>query len=543
MSVIVEEPVATIVPAAELETRIQRTPSLRLPSGPQWYLVVYRWILVVASLYTIAVTWNVWQNRSDPNWHPWSYATPANIANWENRPTDSQLAPMLPVWDGLPQFDFNWLIVASLLAILIFPRAGIVALSTTLVMAVLWDRTRLQPHYVLVFLMIGTLPGVNTQLLGRANLIALWFWAGFHKLIIDFIKPDGMAGFASDVIPNDLSRFFPITKYSWNTHNLGVAMGFAIASTEVLLGLLCFIPRARWIVAIAAIFVHASILVWNCLGPHCNLVGWNIALGLAGLTLILPWREWPWTSWLRCNWFTRIVAIVLLVSPALFYVNGLAAYLSYCIYVPNNPFAVLYRPGEEPKSGTFIGYEVINFPLSPAQSILEAYFNKIRQPGDVMVIHDPRPWAESHNMNGRQLTDFGEFPRGEHRRYYFDEDGHTQLAAEGSYVGDMKQGLWLSWHENGKLASQGVMVDDEKQGPWMQWHTNGNVESKGSYNHGHEDGLWSFWYADGQKEMEGKFVDGQMDGVWKTWTPSGDPSNIEFHAGAPALPEPAKAAN
>jgi hypothetical protein len=536
MSLIAEQPVAGTL-SAEPDADAQAAKSSAAPRRACWYLVLYRWLLVAASLYTVAVTWNVWQNRSDPSWHVWSFATPANTTVWENRPSDSQLAPMLPVWDGLPQFDFGWLLVGSLLLILVFPRTGLVALSTVLVMSVLWDRTRLQPHYVLVFLMLGTLPNINAQLLARANLISLWFWAGFHKLIIDFIKPDGMAGFRGDVIPTDLARFFPVTHYSWNTHDLGVAMGWMIAVTEISLGLLCFVPRARWVVAIIALVSHATILVWNCLGPHCNLVGWNIALGLAGFVLILPWREWPWVSWRRCNLFTRVAAIVLLVSPALFYVNGLAAYLSYCIYVPNNPFGILFRPGEEPKSVTFVGYEIVNFPLSPADSILEAYFNKIRQPGDVMVIHDPRPWAESHEMNGRQYTDFGEFPRGEHRRYYYDEDNHTQLAAEGSYIGDMKEGLWLSWHENGKLAAQGVMVDDQKHGPWMQWHSNGNVESKGKYNHGQEDGLWSFWYADGQKEMEGKYVDGQMDGVWTTWTPSGDPSTIEFRGGAPVAPQ------
>ena len=407
--------------------------------------------------------------------------------------------------------------------------------------------------------MLGTLPGMNAQFLGRTNLIALWFWAGFHKLIIDFIKPEGMPGFRGDVIPNDMARFFPVAHYHWNTHEFGVAMGWMIALTEMSLGLLCFVPRARWGVAIVALVVHITILVWNCLGPHCNLVGWNIALALAGFALILPWREWPWTSWLRCNWPARLAAIVLLVSPALFYVNGLAAYLSYCIYVPNNPFAVLYRPGETPMSVTFIGYEVVNFPLSPADSILEAYFNKIRQPGDVMIIHDPRPWAQSRGMNGLQLTDYGEFPRGEHHRYYFDEDNHTQLAAEGSYVDGLKQGLWLSWHENGKLASQGVMIDDQMHGPWFNWHSNGNIESQGSYNHGHEEGLWSFWYADGQKEAEGKYhvgqpvgmwtnwypdgqkemegayVDGQMDGVWTLWTASGERSTREFHRGVPVV--------
>jgi hypothetical protein len=539
MSLIVEEPVAAPL-SAEPDPRPVRSIRL-LPRGPQWYLVLYRWVLVAASLYTVAVTWNVWQDRTAADWHLWSFARPGNLNVWENRPSDAQLAPMLPMWDGMPQISFGWLLVGSILLILVLPRTGLALLSTLLIASVFFDRSRLQPHYVLVFLMLGTLPGVNAQFLGRINLISLWFWAGFHKLIIDFIKPEGMSGFRGDVIPNDMARFFPISQYSWNTHEFGVAVGWSIAITEGMLGLLCFVPRARWIVAITALFAHITILIWNCLGPHCNLVGWNIALALAGFALILPWRESRLLSWQRCNWFTRVAAVVLLLSPALFYVNGLAAYLSYCIYVPNNPFGLLYRPGEEPKSVTFIGYEVINFPLSPSHSILKAYFDKVRQPGDVMIVHDPRPWGESNQMNGRQYTDFGEFPRGEHRRYYYDEDKKTELAAEGSYIDGMQQGLWLSWHENGKLAAQGVMVDDQKQGLWEGWHSNGNIESKGNYDHGKETGHWSFWYADGQKEMEGNYVDGQMDGPWTTWTPSGEPSKIEFKSGVPVMPaQPAR---
>jgi len=219
-----------------------------------------------------------------------------------------------------------------------------------------------------------------------------------------------------------------------------------------------------------------------------------------------------------------------------------------------------------------MGYEEVNFPLSPSHSILQAYFDKVRQPGDVMIVHDPRPWAESHGMNGREYTDYGEFPRGEHVRYWYDEhdrpvskkpgstgDNHlpdgklsrgdgdigddkliggddlSHLAADGSYRDGMKQGLWLSWHTNGKMASQGMMIDDQRHGPWIEYHSNGNKLSFGSYNHGQEEGPWTFWYSDGQKEMEGKYVDGQMDGVWTTWTPSGERSKIEFRKGVPVL--------
>jgi hypothetical protein len=495
--------------------------------------VAYRWLAVAAALHTVMLTWNVWQVRSGPNWKAWEGATPLNRLIWEHRPADAELAPMLPLWDWLPQFDIGWPIVASLLLILVMPRTGLAILSSLLVLGVLMDQTRLQPHYAMVFLILATLPGINAKTLGRANLIALWFWAGFHKLIIDFIKPDGMFGFRSDTIPTDLAHFFPVDKFGWNTYDFGVAMGWVIAITEVTLGLLCFIPRARWMVAVIAFGLHAGIIWWNCLGLHCNLLGWNSMLMLAGIVLILPWREWPWMSWKQCNWLVRVLVILSLVGPAGFYLNWTAAYLSYCVYVPNTPFAILYRPGEQPKSMTFMPYEVINFPMSPAHSILRKYFEKIRQPGDVMILNDPRPWAQSNEMNGRQITDYGEFPRGKHWIY---ESPDGQPNAEGSYIDDKKQGLWRSWHANGKIASQGVMIDDQRHGRWVQWYDDGNKQSQGSYSHGRQEGPWTFWTEDGKKEMEGDFVDGQMDGVWKTWSPDGAESEIRFKNGA-AVPQ------
>jgi hypothetical protein len=102
------------------ETRLQ----ILLPIGPQWYLVLYRWFLVAAGIYTIWSTWNVWQFRDGPRF---------------------EYSPMLPVWDGMPQFDFGWPLIGALLLILVLPRIGMTILSAMLVFSVLCDQMRLQP--------------------------------------------------------------------------------------------------------------------------------------------------------------------------------------------------------------------------------------------------------------------------------------------------------------------------------------------------------------------------------------------------------------
>ncbi|MCC7085646.1 MAG: toxin-antitoxin system YwqK family antitoxin [Pirellulales bacterium] len=497
----------------------------RLPIGPQWYLVLYRWFLVAAGIYTIWSTWNVWQVRSGPQF---------------------EFSPMLPVWGGIPPIDFGWALIGSLLLILVLPRTGMTILSAMLVLSVLCDQMRLQPHYQIVFLLWATLPGVNARFFGRMSLITIWFWVGFHKLLIDFIKPDGMVGFAGDIIPGDLIRFFPPDKYLWNTPLLGQGVGWLIGLTETSLAVMCVIPRTRWVAAVLALMMHSVILWWNCWQWGCNLIGLNTALALAGFALIAPWKEWPWVTWRHCNWPIRVGTILLLVYPALHYINLVNGYLAYCLYVPNSPFAILYRPGESPKfvpmmpvgakDPKFDGRRrEVNFPLPPSHAISQQWFDKIRKPGDVLIIHDPRPWAESRGLNGHQITDLGSFPRGVHWQQRYEKGG--SLAAEGDTVDGVFRGLWISYHTNGKVAEQGVMIDGAKQGHWVRFHDNGAKAKEGNYDEGIEAGHWIFWDPDGKKAQEGSFKNGQPDGTWKSWDANGIEEVYKYRSGILLVPE------
>ncbi len=286
--------------------------SIPLPRGPQRNLICIAGCWWRSGIYTVVVTWNVWQVRSAPDWHPWKFATPDFHMIWRHQPTDAQLAPMLPAWDWLPQFDVGGLLIAAFVLVLFLPRTGLTALGIIWLLAVLMDRTRLQPHYQIGLLILATLPSSGAQLVGRANLIALWFWAGFHKLIIDFIKPEDLLGFVHDIVPLDLARMFPPEHYHWSTHTFAVAVGWTIAATEMLLGIMCLFPPLRWLVGIIAFVLHGGILLWNCRMPLCNLVGWNVALMLAGLVLITPWRDWPRTALKKCSPLAQLLAIALL---------------------------------------------------------------------------------------------------------------------------------------------------------------------------------------------------------------------------------------
>jgi hypothetical protein len=155
-----------------------------------------------------------------------------------------------------------------------------------------------------------------------------------------------------------------------------------------------------------------------------------------------------------------------------------------------------------------VGYEVVNFPLPPGQTMNEIYFDKIKRPGDVLVIHDPRPWAQHRGLNGRQLAYDG--PIAGTPTQIRSADG--SVAAEGLMADGKYQGLWFNRHANGRRSAEGLMVDGE------------------------QDGLWTYWHPDGKKAMEGRYVHGREEGCWMMWWPDGEETRLEFRNGEMVRP-------
>jgi hypothetical protein len=283
--------------------------------------------------------------------------------------------------------------------------------------------------------------------------------------------------------------------------------------------------------------MHLGITAWHCHSYTSSVLSWNIALAFAGLALIAPWRESPIASLYQCRIPTRILAISFFIIPATYYLNWVSGYLAHCVYVPNTPYADLHRADEENLFLPWLPYQVLNFPLPPGQSISERYFEKIKRPGDSLMIYDPRPWAHLMGTNIRQLTYDGELRNGLAYGHWIHRHRDGTKSHEGDYVDGKMQGPWTWWHYNGKLASQGEFIDDKKQGLWKRWHKNGNPESEGRYENDQEEGPWTYWYPDGKKAMEGSYLNGKADGVWITWKPDGErESEVEFRRGELVIP-------
>ena len=319
--------------------------------------IMFRWLLIVCQALTLLITWPLWQVHQSP--------------------------PMLPLIP-LPTFDLGALLLLSLGLILIFPRIGLIAHTTLIIYAVMIDQLRLQPEIIsLVLLLWSTLPNPHLQTIGRAHLIALWFWAGTHKLL--------SVGFLTDTGPLLLGALLPFAP-EWFV-NSG---GYLIALTEILAGILAFLPATRRLSGWLAFGVHIGILLTlSPLGLHWNQAvwPWNAALAVAGFALIWNWSE-PLVTRRR---LTTVVVLLILVMPAGYYVGMVDAYLAHNLYTSNVPRAIstAFRPT--------MTWDVLNVPMPPEHRLFEQYFRLVCGPNDQLTIRDSRWWFQRQGLGERKI--------------------------------------------------------------------------------------------------------------------------------------------
>jgi hypothetical protein len=349
----------------------------------------------------IGLTWHVWQVR-----------------------TSEGDAPNLPlidaVWFDRMQFGFGWPLLVSLMVAVAYPRWGVALHCGLLVLAIIFDQLRIQPEFVSVaILLVGTLAGVGPNRLARSHLIALWFWAGLHKVL--------SGGYLFDTGP----RMW-IDTIGEMPRGLSIGLAVAAALFELGLGVLALFPRAKRLVPWMAALLHLGILTslvvqrWNpAVWP------WNVAVIAAAMVLFGAAEEqnirgqktadrgqqtgtsgraaWPW----------KVAGAVMLLQPGLYYLGMSDAYLSWCVYSSNTPAATLYSAGtdshldEAIRSGktlepeelgeildqaagedlAFKHYASIDAPFAPAMRLYEQYLRRVGRPGEMLVIDDPRPVA------------------------------------------------------------------------------------------------------------------------------------------------------
>tara|TARA_R110002096_G_scaffold79532_8_gene186770 strand:+ start:30933 stop:31700 length:768 start_codon:yes stop_codon:yes gene_type:complete len=98
------------------------------------------------------------------------------------------------------------------------------------------------------------------------------------------------------------------------------------------------------------------------------------------------------------------------------------------------------------------------------------------------------------------------------------------VLAEGSYIDDMRDGLWTRYHENGQIESQGEYAEDLREGPWEHFTDLGILIITEQYTGGLRDGLWRRTYSDGSIREEGYYARGRRVGQWVFQMPDGMPT-------------------
>jgi len=344
-------------------------------------LLAFRWLVLAAQAATIGITWPLWQVRDDPPLLP--------AIQWQQLPAVDW--PQL--LDGVQFSPGAWLL-ASLAVALVLPRTGASLHVGLLAVAMLLDQTRMQPEVIsLGLLLVGTLPGDGPRLVGRAHLIALWFFAGFHKLL----SPEYFTGVMPAMFGGDGTN--PASTLQLVALQV---LGGAMAAGELSLGVLAVVPRLRRACAVAACGFHLLVLLWLAGKMQWNpaVWPWNLALAAAGFALV-----WPWTTSLvhdvqAARWLPRVAALLLLVSPLGYYFGLVDPYLAHCLYTRNVPKAQRITIGGPQPLDT---WSALRVPLPPAHRILEQFFQKTALPSERLVIDDPRWWACYRGWGHREI--------------------------------------------------------------------------------------------------------------------------------------------
>ncbi len=326
-----------------------------------------RWFLVGCQAVSILVTWPLWQVRSGAT-------SPPNLPLFGLTTLEHMQIPV------------GELLLLTLVAALLWPRAGTIAHGLTLATALALDQLRIQPEFVsLAILLAGTLPRRGALLLARCHLISLWLFAGLHKLL--------SSGYLWETGPQLAQGLL-----AGLTDHQAFLVATAMAAAEVTLAAVAIHPMSRRSVPPMAAIVHGGILFALLMRQWNTAVWpWNLALAVAGYGFFAGWNELLWAGFTRGPWQTRLwqaAAALMLCYPALYYLNLCDGYLAWCVYSANTPEATIYdRQSPEGERLFYRVYRPLNVPFSPAVRLFEQHFRRTAQPGDRLEIDDPRPLA------------------------------------------------------------------------------------------------------------------------------------------------------
>ena len=79
------------------------------------------------------------------------------------------------------------------------------------------------------------------------------------------------------------------------------------------------------------------------------------------------------------------------------------------------------------------------------------------------------------------------------------------------------------------MKSLGYLKNGHKQGLWISWHKNGRINTKSGWNRDYYQGVFECWHPNGKKFVIGQTYDGEMNGEWKAFYNDGNKYYLSFH--------------
>jgi hypothetical protein len=345
--------------------------------GSELRFDVLRWVLVGCQVTTLLLTWPLWLARLEP--------------------------PHLPAfWWPLPEFGVGYPLLATLALTLVVPRWGILCHAVLLVLSFGMDQSRLLPQVISCgILLLSTLPSPTLRTIGWTHLVAMWFFAGIHKLL------------SSAYYDGSPTLRWALEDLFFGGHGapktLVVTLGVGGAVLEMCIASLTLFRRTRRLACIVACLLHAGVLLalvrngWNQ-----SVWSWNVAVVAAVFALLWHREDSVRQAWGRISLRARAVVLFLLLSPLGFYIECMDAYLAHCLYAQNVPRGIIVRQDKTESRSIGLSQQVkaaTGTDLPPEHRLYEAYVRRSQttRPGDYLLILDPRLGAKARGRDQRLL--------------------------------------------------------------------------------------------------------------------------------------------
>lgn len=133
-----------------------------------------------------------------------------------------------------------------------------------------------------------------------------------------------------------------------------------------------------------------------------------------------------------------------------------------------------------------------------------------------MVYRSPSEVYAKLYYPGRQLVLMaeGKYINQEKDSVWLSYDPSGQLKSQDTYKNDVRQGRALVYHENGEISEETTYVDGERHGEWKRYYPDGQLMAQGTFENGERVGEYLKNYPNGKTWVKGEYIDGFKESTW-----------------------------